>query len=74
MIVYRLSFFAFSVCREHPFYDKYLFYRFLEDDSGAGVYPSEADLDKAEEDLCDVLTLLAQLSPDAIMRTILRKP
>lgn len=53
--------------------DRYLFYRFLEDDKGSWSFPSDADLEKAEEDLFDALTILAQASPDAIMRMILRK-
>ncbi|CAG5125298.1 unnamed protein product [Candidula unifasciata] len=61
------------VCREHPFLDKYLFYRFLEDDKGSWSFPTDIDLEKAEDDFFDVLTSLVQVSPDAIMRQILRK-
>ncbi|XP_059140453.1 rap guanine nucleotide exchange factor 4-like [Physella acuta] len=61
------------VCKQHPFLDKYLFYRFLEDEEGSAYVPNELDLDRAEDDLFDVLSFLAQVSPDASMRMILRK-
>ncbi|CAL1533830.1 unnamed protein product [Lymnaea stagnalis] len=61
------------VCKQHPFLDKYLFYRFLEDEEGPGCTASEEDVEGAEDELLDVLTVLAQVSPDATMRMILRK-
>ncbi|KAK3093903.1 hypothetical protein FSP39_021642 [Pinctada imbricata] len=61
------------VCREHQFKDKYLFYRFCEDDQGVGTTPSPADKKDCEEELQDVLLTLAQIGPDAMMRMILRK-
>ncbi|KAJ8308593.1 hypothetical protein KUTeg_013469 [Tegillarca granosa] len=65
--------FYFSVCREHQFKDKYLFYRFHQDDQGIGTVPTHADKKECEEELQDVLLTLAQISPDAMMRMILRK-
>nr|KAG5701610.1 hypothetical protein BaRGS_019299 [Batillaria attramentaria] len=62
------------VCHEHQFKDKYLFYRFSEDDQGVGVTPSATDRKECEEELQDTLRTLAQIGPDAIMRMILRKP
>ncbi|GFR58560.1 Rap guanine nucleotide exchange factor 4 [Elysia marginata] len=61
------------VCKQHPFLDQYLFYRFMEDEASPGPMPTEADLERAQEDLFDVFTLLAQASPDATLRVILRK-
>ena len=63
-----------SVCHEHQFKDKYLFYRFHEDDEGVSTVPSTATKRECEDDLPDVCLLLAQIGPDAIMRMILRKP
>lgn len=62
-----------SVCREHQFKDKYLFYRFCEDDQGVGTVPSHAQKKECEEELQDTLITLAQIGPDAMMRMILRK-
>ncbi|XP_076472872.1 rap guanine nucleotide exchange factor 4-like isoform X2 [Babylonia areolata] len=62
------------VCHEHQFKDKYLFYRFTEDDQGVGVTPSAGDKRECEEELQDSLRTLAQIGPDAMMRMILRKP
>ncbi|XP_070212398.1 rap guanine nucleotide exchange factor 4-like isoform X2 [Littorina saxatilis] len=61
------------VCHEHQFKDKYLFYRFTEDDQGVGVTPSAADRKECEEELQESLRTLAQIGPDAMMRMILRK-
>ncbi|GFN77937.1 rap guanine nucleotide exchange factor 4 [Plakobranchus ocellatus] len=61
------------VCKQHPFLDQYLFYRFAEDEDISGPLPTEANLERAQEDLFDVLTFLAQASPDAALRVILRK-
>ncbi len=36
--------------------------------------PTAADRKEAEEELPDVLSMLAQNAPDAMMRMILRKP
>ncbi|XP_052057862.1 rap guanine nucleotide exchange factor 4-like [Mytilus californianus] len=61
------------VCHEHQFKDKYLFYRFRQDDQGVGTVPSHNDKKEAEEELQDILLTLAQIGPDAMMRMILRK-
>ena len=63
-----------SVCREHQFKDKYLFYRFLDDDEGVCVVPGAKERQRCEEDLAATLRLLVERGPDATMRTILRKP
>ncbi|XP_033639246.1 rap guanine nucleotide exchange factor 4-like isoform X4 [Asterias rubens] len=62
------------VCREHPFKDKYLFYRFRDDDMGIGSQPGNAEKKEAEDEFQDTLVILAQIGPDAMMRMILRKP
>lgn len=77
------------VCEEHPFRDKYLFYRFVDgrtDTMGTGgtgtgstsshvlPTPPTMELKHYEEELADVLKMLSQVGPDAIMRMILRKP
>ncbi|XP_053373396.1 rap guanine nucleotide exchange factor 4-like isoform X2 [Mercenaria mercenaria] len=62
------------VCHEHQFKDKYLFYRFHEDDEGVSTVPSSATKRECEEDLPDVFLMLAHIGPDAMMRMILRKP
>ncbi|KAI8785990.1 rap guanine nucleotide exchange factor 4 [Biomphalaria glabrata] len=61
------------VCKQHPFLDKYLFYRFLEDEENLTCTPTELDIKSAHDDINDVINLLAQISPDATMRMILRK-
>lgn len=62
------------MCHEHQFKDKYLFYRFAEDDQGVGLSPTHADKKESEDCLADMLVTLAQIGPDAMMRMILRKP
>ena len=64
---------SLTVCHEHQFKDKYLFYRFCEDDQGVGMIPSPAEKRACEDELPDVLNLLEQIGPDAMMRMILRK-
>jgi len=64
---------SISVCHEHQFKDKYLFYRFYEDDQGIGMIPNPAEKRACEDELPDVLNLLEQIGPDAMMRMILRK-
>ncbi|XP_033735691.1 LOW QUALITY PROTEIN: rap guanine nucleotide exchange factor 4-like [Pecten maximus] len=61
------------VCHEHQFKDRYLFYRFRQDDQGVGTTPSHADRKECDEELQDTLLSLAQIGPDAMMRMILRK-
>ena len=62
------------MCREHQFKDKYLFYRFHDDDQGVGIIPTHTDKKECEDQLQDTLNALAQIGPDAMMRMILRKP
>ena len=75
--------FFILVCHEHQFKDRYLFYRFAEDERiadrrGGGGENNRDTRDRGyvsdcEEELSDVLCLLAQIAPDAMMRMILRK-
>ncbi|XP_055005379.1 rap guanine nucleotide exchange factor 4 isoform X5 [Boleophthalmus pectinirostris] len=60
--------------QELNFQDKYLFYRFLEDEHEDAPLPSEEEKKESQEELQDTLLLLSQLGPDAHMRMILRKP
>ncbi|CAM1305765.1 RAPGEF4 (predicted) [Pycnogonum litorale] len=63
------------VTQEHQFKDKYLFYRFRDDDLGAPVTRlNQADESAATEELTDALLILSQLGPDVMLRMILRKP
>ncbi|XP_064455972.1 rap guanine nucleotide exchange factor 4-like isoform X2 [Ornithodoros turicata] len=62
------------VTHEHEFKDKYLFYRFREDEEEPTKLPTSEDRLHAEGELQDVLLLLMQLTPDAVLRMILRKP
>uniref|UniRef100_A0A3B3Z678 Uncharacterized protein n=1 Tax=Periophthalmus magnuspinnatus TaxID=409849 RepID=A0A3B3Z678_9GOBI len=59
--------------QELNFQDKYLFYRFLEDEQEDTPLPSEEEKKESQEELQDTLLLLSQLGPDAHMRMILRK-
>lgn len=61
------------VDQEIDFQDKYLFYRFLEDEQEDVPPPSEEEKKESEEELQDTLLLLSRLGPDAHMRMILRK-
>ncbi|ESO82181.1 hypothetical protein LOTGIDRAFT_135052, partial [Lottia gigantea] len=61
------------VCREHQFKDKYLFYRFEDDDEGIGTVPTNIEKKEAEDRLPDTVLMLATIGPDAMMRMILRK-
>uniref|UniRef100_UPI00358E8188 rap guanine nucleotide exchange factor 4 n=1 Tax=Myxine glutinosa TaxID=7769 RepID=UPI00358E8188 len=61
------------VDQERNFQDKYLFYRFLSDEAEEMTLPTEEERQKSEEELQEVLLLLSQLGPDALMRMILRK-
>ncbi|XP_072028678.1 rap guanine nucleotide exchange factor 4-like isoform X2 [Amphiura filiformis] len=62
------------VCREQPFNDKYVFYRFRDDDMGVGSCPTTTSRKEAEDEFQETLAMLSQLGPDAMMRMILRKP
>ncbi|XP_045910801.1 rap guanine nucleotide exchange factor 4 isoform X1 [Micropterus dolomieu] len=61
------------VDQELSFQDKYLFYRFLDDEQEDAPLPSEEDRRESQEELQDTLLLLLQIGPDAHMRMILRK-
>lgn len=63
-----------SVSQEHYFKDKYLFYRFSGDEDGASIRPGSAEQVECEEQLSDVIVMLGQVGPDAMLRMILRKP
>ncbi|KAG9477329.1 hypothetical protein GDO78_002626 [Eleutherodactylus coqui] len=62
------------VDQEYYFQDKYLFYRFLDDEHEDLPMPTDEEKRESEEDLQDTLLLLSQIGPDAHMRMILRKP
>ncbi|KAM7407442.1 hypothetical protein PAMA_003255 [Pampus argenteus] len=61
------------VDQELSFQDKYLFYRFLDDEQEDSPLPSEDERRESQEELQDTLLLLSQIGPDAHMRMILRK-
>uniref|UniRef100_A0A8C4KR28 Rap guanine nucleotide exchange factor 4 n=1 Tax=Dromaius novaehollandiae TaxID=8790 RepID=A0A8C4KR28_DRONO len=62
------------VDQEHHFQDKYLFYRFLDDEHEDAPLPTEEEKKECDEELQDTMLLLSQIGPDAHMRMILRKP
>ncbi|XP_074551335.1 rap guanine nucleotide exchange factor 4 isoform X1 [Halichoeres trimaculatus] len=61
------------VDQELSFQDKYLFYRFLDDEQDDAPFPGEEERRESQEELQDTLLLLSQIGPDANMRMILRK-
>ncbi|XP_068558766.1 rap guanine nucleotide exchange factor 4-like isoform X1 [Cebidichthys violaceus] len=61
------------VDQELGFQDKYLFYRFLDDEDEDTPLPSEEEKRESEEELPETILLLAQIGPDALLRMILRK-
>ncbi|KAG8432455.1 hypothetical protein GDO86_016917 [Hymenochirus boettgeri] len=61
------------VDQEHYFQDKYLFYRFLDDEHEDAPMPTEEEKKESDEELQDTFLLLSQTGPDAHMRMILRK-
>ncbi|XP_036426352.1 rap guanine nucleotide exchange factor 4-like isoform X1 [Colossoma macropomum] len=61
------------VDQELNFQDKYLFYRFLDDEEEDAVLPNEDEKREAEEELQETLLFLSQIGPDAHMRMILSK-
>ncbi|KAK1903289.1 Rap guanine nucleotide exchange factor 4 [Dissostichus eleginoides] len=61
------------VDQELSFQDKYLFYRFLDDEQEDPPLPDEEERKESQEELQDTLLLLSQIGPDAHMRMILRK-
>lgn len=62
-----------SVDQELGFQDKYLFYRFLDDEEEDTPLPSEEEKRESEEELPETILFLAQTGPDALLRMILRK-
>ncbi|XP_041698603.1 rap guanine nucleotide exchange factor 4-like isoform X2 [Coregonus clupeaformis] len=62
------------VDQELGFQDKYLFYRFLDDEEEDTPLPSEEEKRESEEELPETILFLAQMGPDALLRMILRKP
>ncbi|XP_055722502.1 rap guanine nucleotide exchange factor 4-like isoform X2 [Salvelinus fontinalis] len=62
------------VDQELGFQDKYLFYRFLDDEEEHTPLPSEEEKRESEEELPDTILFLTQMGPDALLRMILRKP
>ncbi|XP_075465169.1 rap guanine nucleotide exchange factor 4 isoform X4 [Ascaphus truei] len=62
------------VDQEYHFQDKYLFYRFLDDEHDDAPMPTEEEKKQSDEELQDTFLLLSQTGPDAHMRMILRKP
>lgn len=62
-----------AVDQELCFQDKYLFYRFLDDEEEDDPLPSEDERKESQEELQDTLLFLSQIGPDAHMRMILRK-
>lgn len=55
------------------FQDKYLFYRFLDDEEEDAPLPSEEEKRESEEELPETILFLAQIGPDALLRMILKK-
>ncbi|CAF0883074.1 unnamed protein product [Didymodactylos carnosus] len=62
------------VSQEHYFKDKYLFYRFSDDQDGVDNQLTNINESTCEEQLHEVIMILAQVAPDAMLRMILRKP
>uniref|UniRef100_A0A8C5GHG8 Rap guanine nucleotide exchange factor 4-like n=1 Tax=Gouania willdenowi TaxID=441366 RepID=A0A8C5GHG8_GOUWI len=61
------------VDQELGFQDKYLFYRFLDDEEEDTPLPGEEEKRESEEELPESILFLAQIGPDALLRMILRK-
>ncbi|XP_078260085.1 rap guanine nucleotide exchange factor 4 isoform X2 [Rhinoraja longicauda] len=59
--------------QEHNFQDKYLFYRFLDDEKEDAHAPTDEEKKECEEELQETMLLLSQIGPDAHMRMILQK-
>lgn len=78
MSALSLSFDHVVVCllvdQDLGFQDKYLFYRFLDDEEEDTPLPSEEEKRESEEELPETILFLAQIGPDALLRMILRKP
>ncbi|CAH6788509.1 Rapgef4 [Phodopus roborovskii] len=52
------------VDQERHFQDKYLFYRFLDDDHEGAPLPTEEEKKECDEELQDTMLLLSQMGPD----------
>ncbi|XP_052332460.1 rap guanine nucleotide exchange factor 4-like isoform X8 [Oncorhynchus keta] len=61
------------VDQELGFQDKYLFYRFLDDEEEHTPLPGEEEKRESEEELPETILFLAQMGPDALLCMILRK-
>uniref|UniRef100_A0A8C5MQC9 Rap guanine nucleotide exchange factor 4 n=1 Tax=Leptobrachium leishanense TaxID=445787 RepID=A0A8C5MQC9_9ANUR len=61
------------VDQEYHFQDKYLFYRFLDDENEDAPMPTDEEKKESDEELQDTFLLLSQTGPDAHMRLLLRK-
>ncbi len=72
-LYYRFVLCLAAVDQELSFQDKYLFYRFLEDETEDAPLPTEEERKESDEELQDTLLLLSQIGPDAHMRMILSK-
>ena len=68
-----IYFLSSLVCHEHQFKDKYLFYRFHDDDQGIGTVPTSGEKKECDDELQGTITMLGKIGPDAVMRMILRK-
>uniref|UniRef100_A0A1A7Y8G6 Rap guanine nucleotide exchange factor (GEF) 4 n=1 Tax=Iconisemion striatum TaxID=60296 RepID=A0A1A7Y8G6_9TELE len=62
------------VDRDTSFQDKYIFYRFLDDEQEDAPVLSQEERRENQEELQDTLLFLSQIGPDALMRMILKKP
>ncbi len=66
-----------AVSHEYPFLDKYLFYRWSEDEGVPGSLvrlPSREEQELFERELSTALYFLATVGPDALFRMVLQKP
>lgn len=64
------------VTHEYPFLDKYLFYRWAEDEGMPGMMvrvPSVEEQEQAEREFGTALSFLATVGPDALFRMVLQK-
>lgn len=73
LMLWRCVLLCSPVDQELGFYDKYLFYRFLDDEEEDTPLPSEEEKRESEEELPETILFLAQIGPDALLRMILRK-
>lgn len=69
----NIVFVSSLVDQDLGFQDKYLFYRFLDDEEEDTPLPSEEEKRESEEELPETILFLAQIGPDALLRMILKK-